>query len=88
MIISSQEISLKWYDDSSVLIRKFGIRLERSSRFIKIHQKVTMYLLSEPLTRIFLHSRRLWRSITIQNFAARFARCSLVAPSALPKIME
>ncbi len=35
-----------------------------------------------------LEARRLWCSITIHNFAARFARCSLVAPSTLQKIME
>ncbi len=32
--------------------------------------------------------RRLWHGTTIHNFAACFARCSLVAPAALPKIME
>ncbi len=40
----------------------------------------------EPLAH--LEARRLWCDITIHNFATRFARCSLVAPSALPKIME
>ncbi len=40
----------------------------------------------EPLAH--LEGRRLWRGITIHNFAARFAHCSLIAPSALPKIME
>ncbi len=35
-----------------------------------------------------LEAWRLWRDITLHNFAACFACCSLIAPSALPKIME